>query len=328
MKKTLLLAIMFVSIISVQAVVKVAYITFQKTMEITATTVQNDPIIQTLSADPNLAVTVKVLTAVAVGDLITDLDTYDVIIVQEPFNSAAGVLTTGGSLALKSIPKPFIYNKTYSLRNGKALATSSAVAADAAVLNITLGAGALTNDLFKACTISSSNEINLFVAGMTDTGGAGTKSLNYTTGNVISGSATLLAQPTGVTTAAIAINDIPAGTTIDSETTKSRMITFCMNTGAICGSAGKNITDDGLTIWRNAVYMLGGLPVPATKATLPSIGAGVNTLNNSSEVISVDYYNVNGIKVLDPTVLTNGIFVKRTTYQSGSVKSEKVVFVK
>jgi len=40
-----------------------------------------------------------------------------------------------------------------------------------------------------------------------------------------------------------------------------------MNFGAICANAGQNITSDGLTIWRNAVYMLAGLEVPATKAT-------------------------------------------------------------
>ena len=106
---------MLVSIISVQAVVKVAYITFQKTMDASGTTVQNDPIIQMLSADPKLAVTVKVLTAVAVTDAISDLSTYDVIIVQESFAGGAGMLMPNGALALKSIPKPFIYNKTYAL---------------------------------------------------------------------------------------------------------------------------------------------------------------------------------------------------------------------
>ena len=81
-----------------------------------------------------------------------------------------------------------------------------------------------------------------------------------------------------------------------------------------------------MTIWRNAVYILGGLPVPATKATLPV--NGVNTLNATCEVISVDYYTVNGIHVLEPKDFTKGIFVKKTNYKSGLVQSEKVVFVK
>lgn len=67
---------------------KVAYITFVKTMDAAATTVNNDPIIQVLSADPNLTVTVKALTAVAATDVISDLADYDVIIVQESFSSS------------------------------------------------------------------------------------------------------------------------------------------------------------------------------------------------------------------------------------------------
>ncbi|MDD4969708.1 MAG: hypothetical protein PHT07_09800 [Paludibacter sp.] len=338
MKKTLLFVIMLASFISVQAVVKVAYITFQKTMDASGTTVQNDPIIQMLSADPNLAVTVKVLTTVAVTDVISDLTTYDVIIVQESFAGAAPMLMPAGALALKTIPKPFIYNKTYALKSGRALGTSTAAGGKEATacLTITVQPTALTNDLFKACTIGANNDITLFNALMTDTSvPTGTvttlKAINYSTGNIVSGaSSTILAVPTILNTdlspVAICINDIPAGTSIDSETTLSRMITLSTNFGAICGNAGKNITDDGLTLWRNAVYILGGLTVPATKVTLPV--TELKTLNSSSEVISVVYYNVNGIQVLQPKDLTNGIFVKRTTYQSGLVQSEKVVFIK
>jgi len=333
MKKTLLLAILLVSIISVQAVVKVVYVTLNKTtMDATATPVTNDPIIQVLKADPNFEVTVKVI---ATTDVFSDLGNYDVVIVQESNGGGDATLKPTGSLALKSIPKPFIYNKTYALKSTRALTTSSATGGvESTSLSITVDPTALTNDLFKGCTIGASNEIILFNAQMTDLGApTGTlKSLNYSFGNVLTNNGTsintILATPTVTTsTPAVAINDIPSGTSIDSETTIARMIALSMNFGAISGNGGKNITDDGLTIWRNAVYILGGLPVPATKATLP-VGTGVNTLNNSSEVISVDYYNVNGIKVLDQKDLMNGIFVKRTKYQSGSVQSEKVVFVK
>jgi hypothetical protein len=338
MKKTLLFAILLFSFISVHAVVKVAYITFQKSMDASGTKVENDPIIQLLSADPNLAVTVKALTAVAATDAISDLNTYDVIIVQESFAGGAGMLMPAGALALKSIPKPFIYNKTYALKSGRALTTATAAGGKEATacLTITVQSAALTNDLFKACTIGLNGEITLFNALMTDTSvPTGTvttlKAINYSTGNVLTPvTSTILAVPTILNTdaspVAICINDIPAGTAIDSETTLSRMITISTNFGAICGNGGKNITDDCLTLWRNAVYILGGLPVPATKATIPV--TGVQTLKSSSEVISVVYYNVNGIQVLEPKDLTNGIFIKRTTYQSGLVQSEKVVFVK
>jgi len=348
MKKTLLFAMMLLSIISVQAVVKVAYITFSKAMDATAgttlpTTNANDPIIQTLSADPNLAVTVKVLTAVAATDVIADIATYDVIIVQESFSSTAGMLTPAGALALKTIPKPFIYNKNYALKKSGAFpstSTSTGVGkeadgtAAAGTLTINVDATALSNDLFKACTFVNTNQIKLFNALSSDAGllGAATsiKALNYNSGAALSGG-TLLAQPsvltTGYTTVAVSFSDIPAGTVFDgTETTQARSIFLGMNYGAICANGGKNITDDCLTIWRNAVYILGGLAVPSTKVTSPI--TGVKTLNSSSEITSVDYFNVNGIKVLEPKDFAKGIFVKRTTYNSGLVKSEKVVFVK
>jgi hypothetical protein len=322
MKKNYVLLLMsLVLSVSLMAVKKVAYVTFNKTtMTATATTPANDPIIQMLKADPNLDVTVKVVLGT---DVITDLATYDVIIVQESFNSGDAIIKYSGSLGIKSIPKPFIYNKTYALKTGKAITTSPATAVEAATPTITVEAGALTNDLFKACTFSNVNEITLLVDPSTDLGELGLtnsiKYLNNTTGNVISGASTLLAQPKGVTNAAIAINDIPAGSTIDTETTLSRMIAISMNFGAICANGGKNITADGLTIWRNAVYMLAGLTVPDTKVI-----TGVNTPSISSEVMSVKYYSTSGIEIKDPST---GIFITKTAYKNGIVKTGKVVLV-
>jgi len=65
MRKTLLLGLVMGLFLSVNAVTltKVAYVTLTKTMDATATTVDNDPIIQVLKADANLSVTVKQITA-------------------------------------------------------------------------------------------------------------------------------------------------------------------------------------------------------------------------------------------------------------------------
>lgn len=319
MKKTLLLLIFAGLFLNLSAVKKVAYVTFSKTMDPTATTVENDPIIQVLRADANFEVTVK---AVGASDVISDLADYDVIIVQEGFGSGNAILKPTGSLALRNMPKPLIYNKTYALRNALALTTSTATASDVAQLEIKVETAAVNNELFKACTIGTSNEIKIFNAQMTDIGApTGTlKSLNYTKGNIISASNTLLAQPSTITDAVIAINDIPAGSTIDNEPINSRMIIFNMNFGAICGTAGRNITDDGLTIWRNAVYILAELPVPSTKAQLTTAVPVTNEA--ASKVISVDYYTVNGIKVFEPT---KGIYIKRITFENGTQKLDKVV---
>jgi len=339
MKKTylaLFLSLVF-SVTAMADAKKVAYVTWDKTMATDATTSANDPIIQMLSADPNLQVTVKVVDAAAAID---DLATYDVIVVQEAFSSSAAILQTTGSLALKSIPKPFIYNKSYALKSGRALGTSSATGGKEAgsTLSITVEASALTNDLFKACTFGSNNDISIFNALTKDDGLLGDalsiKAINYSTGNVISGSSTILAQPSVLnadgSAVAVCINDIPAGSTIDSETTLSRMIAISMNFGAICANGGTNITDDGLTVWRNAVYILAGLTVPSTKATLPNASAvnapndfsalsfdGKSVYNTNSSVVNI--FNVAGKlistssdKEINMSNFTKGIYIVKT----------------
>ncbi len=296
---------------------KVAYCTYTKTMDTAATIVTEDPIIKMLQADPNLEVTVIATTAA--GEVISGLADYDVIVVQESFGSADAILQQTGSLALATMPKPFVYNKSYAFRSGKATKTSSAAAVEAGALTFTVEASALSHDLFKACTLGANNEIQVLNANTNDLGAVGTKSLNYTTGNVISAS-TLIAQPTGVTTAVIAINDMPAGTVIDSETLTNRMITIGMNFGSISANRGTNMTIDGLTIWRNAVYIQAGLPVPNTKVSMTT---SVVTPETSARMISEKYYTVSGMLVRDPQA---GIYIKKAYYENGVVKAQKVVF--
>lgn len=344
MRKTLLLGLvmgLFLSVNAVNVPKKVAYVTNSynkatdpvKVMHATATTIDNDPIIQVLKADANLSVTVKVITTAT--EVITDLADYDVIVVQEAIGGGASILMPTGSLALKTIPKPFIYNKNYALQKGRAIPSTStntgagkeATATDktAGTLYITVETGATTNDLFKACTFENSNQIKLFEALTNDAGelGAATsiKAINYCSGIPTPG--TLLAQPAVLqasTTSNVCINDVSANSSVDTETLISRGIFLGMNFGAICANAGKNITDNGLTIWRNAVYILAGLPVPSTKATLPS--TAVKPIDATATVKSVEYFTVNGLKVKTPS---NGVYVKRTTFENGAVKLDKMV---
>lgn len=297
---------------------KVAYVTLNKTMDATATTVGNDPIIQVLRADPNIDLTVM---AVAADAIINNLAEFDVVVVQESFGSQNAILRPGGSLALARIPVPFVYNKAFALQlNNRALSSSAATAVESPSLTITVLPGALNNDLFKACTIGPNNEIAVMNGPASDTGAAGAKVLNFNRANVISNQ-TLLAQPTGITDATVSINDMPAGTTIDSETLTSRMIAINMNFGAISANNGRNITNDGLTIWRNAVYMLAGLPVPNTKASLPT---SIDQVRDHSEIISVRYFNLSGIEVFKTSDIAKGIYIQRTSYSDGSLISAKV----
>ncbi|MHB9140663.1 MAG: hypothetical protein ACYC25_02160 [Paludibacter sp.] len=342
-KNYILLLLSLVLSVSLMAVKKVAYITFQKTMYVytdtkptspAAATVQTDPIYLMLNADSNLQVTLKVLTTVAATDVISDLADYDVIIVQESFSGNAGILTPAGALALKTIPKPFIYNKTYALQKTRALSLSTSTGAgkeaDGTLANGTLlinvESTALTNDLFKACTLVNTNQIQLFNALTTDAGELGAttsvKAINYNSGIATLTGSTLLAQPAVLqasTTAGICINSFTTGASIEGEITIAPSIFVGMNFGAICANNGTNITSDALTIWRNAVYILAGLPVPSTKVI-----TAVNTPSISSEVMSVKYYSTSGIEIKDPST---GIFITKTAYKNGIVKTGKVVLV-
>lgn len=306
MKKLLLISLYLGLFLSLNAVTKVAYVTKSKSMDGTATAQDNDPVIQMLKADANYEVTVFLSDGASAID---GLANYDVIVIQESFGSGDAILKPTGSLALSTLPKPFLYNKMYSLRSGKALTSGSGASAESPALSIAVETTALTNPLFAGCTMSG-NLITVLNGTYSDTGAAGTKALNYNTGNVISVAGTLLAQPSDVTTAVFFINDVPAGTTIDSEITKSRMITLGMNYGALCANGGTNITADGLKIYKNAIDIL--------KAT----STGVVNPEVTLQVISTDYFTVNGQIVKEPI---KGIYLKRVTYENGATKLDKIV---
>ncbi|MFC0878784.1 LamG-like jellyroll fold domain-containing protein, partial [Saccharicrinis sp. FJH2] len=264
-----------------EAPVMVAYVTEDKEMAATATQPDNDPIIQMLKNDPNLGVDVMTVSASAV----IDLSQYDVVIAQEPFSSSAAIWKPGGSLGLENIPVPFIYNKIYALRNGKAVTMSpDAVAVgpdnknNENVINYYLGVSSenQSNPLFSGITFDG-DSVRMFDRGayddgaaFRDTGDEYFKAMQYLTGLAITGEdgqpndTTLLAVMKGASgDVSVCVNDIPAGTVLGTEDTlQARMIAISQNFGAISYDMGNNMTNANLTMWRNAVYMLAGLDVP------------------------------------------------------------------
>lgn len=254
---------------------KVGYFTKDKAMDAAAKTVSDDPVLNMLKADPNLEVTLNVLTDVSTGAT-ADIAGYDVVVIQESMGGGDGILQPAGPLALTKLTKPTLYNKTYAFKTGRALtAGGSATGAETpGIYKITVDAANQAHPLFKGITFTN-NEAPLFVTGASDLGAVGstTKALNYATGLEISAANTLLALPSTVTGATLSFNDIPANTTLGGEKIPARMIAVGMNFGAMCANNGKNLTAEGLTIWRNAVYSLAGLPVPST---LVAVGTGVN----------------------------------------------------
>jgi hypothetical protein len=298
---------------------KVAYFTRDKvfgTSDITdqtkcmVSTATVDAVLTMLQADANFTVTVYKLN-VADYAASVDFSAFDLVVVQESFGSGDAILKPAGVLALKTVPKPMIYNKSYALRKNLALDGTSPGAAAEGGNEISVAAGSETNPLFTAIPLTD-NKFVPFVTTTTDLGAAGTKATNYTTANVVSGSSTLLASPTGVTTAAFCINDVPAGTTIDSETTLARIIFIGQNYGAICATEGTNMTSANLTLWRNAAYILTGLTVPTTPVTtaLPriktdsgsvlAIAGGIKVSTNAPSKVSV--YSVDGKVIASKTI--------------------------
>jgi len=240
-----------------------------RTMTATAIPFEEDPIIQMLKGDQNFNVDVKIVAV----DSVVDLSPYDIVIVQEAFTSSAAIFQPGGSLALENIAVPFIYNKAYALRNGKAVTSATATANQipANQLHIVVQAGKETHPLFTAITMDS-DSIKLFKAAASDDGSAGAKTINFASDLEMSDTTTLLAKLKGATgNISVSFNDIPAGTVLGTQDTlKARMIAISENYGAISKDLGRNLTDENMTIWRNAVYLLAGFAVPSYPVEAPS----------------------------------------------------------
>ncbi len=248
----------------------VLYATLTKTLTGTgASLVTDDPIIRMLSADPNFNVTV--VATDATGSTLPSLSGFDLVIVQESFGGTNGVLSNaaaGGKLAIKNLTVPVIYNKSFALQNARAVSSAGATVSDTSFLSVDV-TGNATNTLYNGIDVSS-NSVPLFKTTSDDQGSTSAtgKGISIVNNLELSTTGTLKATVTSITNVnkAILINDIPSGTQLGTTATDvlpSRMIAFGFNFGAICESNGKNVTNEFLTIWRNAAYMLTSQPVPA-----------------------------------------------------------------
>ncbi len=247
---------------------KILYATLTKTLSGTgASTVTDEAIIRMLSADPNFTVTVS--STDATGSTLPALSGFDMVVVQESFGGTNGILLpASGKLAIKNLTIPVIYNKAFALQNARAVTATSTVS-DTSLLSVDI-TGNTTNPLYSGMDVSS-NSIPLFKTTSDDNGSTSAtgKGISYVNGLDLTTTGTLKASVTGITNAdkAILINDIPAGTqfgTASTDVCPSRMIAFGFNFGAIAESNGKNVTNEFLTLWRNAVYILTGQTPPST----------------------------------------------------------------
>lgn len=243
-------------------VVKVAYATYDAEMDSSAVQPDNDPIIQLLQNDPNF--TVDVIFVDKYGSV--DISGYDLAIVQESITSVTESLKPGQGLGLASISVPFIYNKVYALRSGRALGNSSWSRAlqDLDIKYLEVKPENQWNELFTGITFHE-NKFDVFRFAASYSGEInGDLGMQYVYDLDISTENTLLAYGSTELDKMICFNDIPAGTTVGGETLKSRMIAMGMYFGAIYADNGYNFTNEGLTLWRNAIYSLADIEIPQT----------------------------------------------------------------
>ena len=277
------------------SIIDVGYISKQKTMKAGADTVTNDAIYRMLAKDTLVKVHQKIITDVSATSPI-DLGLYDVLIIQESMGGGDKILTPAGPLALSKLPIPTLYNKTYAFKKGRALTNggSAAGAETEGVFTITVDPAKQSNDLFKGVTFVD-NQAALLTIGADDEGGdTKNKALNFA--NAVEGAQeSLLGYPTG-STPTLSFNDIPAGDTIGGEIVKSRIITFGINFGAICRDNGANVTSNQYTLWRNAVYMLAGLPVPTTPVIIDGVKSAAVTSFDIYPNPTSDRLNINGLE--------------------------------
>ncbi|TDD99702.1 T9SS type A sorting domain-containing protein [Flavobacterium cellulosilyticum] len=345
-KTTAFLLMLLVAVLPIQMMAqkKIAYITLQKTMDPSASTVTNDAIIRMFNADSRFALTV--ITDDGAGSSGTVLSNYDLVIVQETFGSANTIFDPAGILGIRNIPIPCIFNKVYAFQGSKNHITSIATTTATSNLAVTVDPSKQTNDLFTGITFSG-NSIPLFISsGFGDNGAAGgPKSIDVENGLDLSATGTLLATVPEITVVskALLINDIPAGTKIGTnaaDVLQKRMITFGFNYGAMAAGNGTNITPQMLTLWKNAALLLTGqLSVKQNSladnrvSVSPNPTSGIVTINSTSEVKTITVFDTTGKKVQSAKNSTTvnlanqskGIYLVQVQTENGTTTKKIVV---
>ncbi len=291
------------------ATIDIAYITKVKPMDALADSVQNDPVYRMLSKDTLLTVTLKAITDISAAATF-DQSSFDALIIQESIGGGDAILFPANALGLPKLSVPTLYNKTYAFKAGRALTapaagTSTGAEATAGIFALKVDSINKANPLFRGITFVA-DTVQMFTKAAQDNGAvpttvANSKALNVAN-NVPGIAGTLLAYPTGMTTA-LCMNDIPAGDTIGGQILKTRIITLGLNFGALCRDHGQNMTNANYTLWRNAVYSLVGLTIPNTPMIVvanakPAVAEGMNVVvypNPTTSNINISNLNLNSI---------------------------------
>lgn len=339
MKRTVLIITAFILCFTIiHAQKKVAYVTTDMLFGENTWPADNDVIIQMLNKDPNIDLTV--LTCDADGIILEtqteiNLTGFDVIIAQEFFGSQGNIWKEGSPLYIGNLPAPTIYNKLYSLKQDRALPESlgNTLTADS-VYSLVVKQN--NHDIFKGIDISS-GKIQVSKGAASTNGNQENnpkRCMHYNTGNIIQ-DITMLAYPDGEydIEPGLAVSDFAPGATIDGVTIPTRVITFNMNYGQFIAKgtdgSGCNLTEDGLKLWKNAVYIVAGLydtsPVSTTKinnSNIYPVQGGIQITANTNASV----YSLSG-QLITSEVNANFIALKPGIYIITSIEGVTKVAV-
>ncbi|MFG6686977.1 hypothetical protein ACGK9U_10370 [Mariniflexile sp. HNIBRBA6329] len=226
-----------------------------------------DQVIVMLQSDPNFELTY--VETPQDGSNLPNLINFDLVIVQENMSSGAGLLKPDGVLGVKNVTIPIIYNKASAFRNGRAVTDADAVAVNTQNLFITVPVANQSHDIFSGIDFSEGEQLRItYQLSNSDGSEIGDKAIEIVNNLDISTSGTLLATVPQVTNQekAIVVNYFPVGTQLGEAVTdvlNVDAVALSFSYGPLVRNNGKNITSEALTIWRNAAYLLTGLPVPS-----------------------------------------------------------------
>lgn len=242
-----------------------------------------DPVLRMLQFEDYFDVTY--VETLQDGSGIPNLDEFDLVIAQETIDSTADLFKPGGILGIKDVIIPIIYNKTSAFTDGRAVTDTDVMVLGTQNLSITVDPSNQSHELFNGIDFLGGNNVEIFTTSAANDGSdIGDKAIDVLNNLNISANGTLLASVSEVTNAnqALVVNYFPAGTQLGIVTTdvlNVDAIALSFSYGAIAKQNGANITNEGLTIWRNAAYMLTGLPVPTVLTTNPAFLKQVLYLN-------------------------------------------------
>ncbi|HPR33392.1 MAG TPA: T9SS type A sorting domain-containing protein, partial [Prolixibacteraceae bacterium] len=134
-------------------------------------------------------------------------------------------------------------------------------------------------------------------------------------------------------------NDLPEGSTIDDVMLYSRVIVFDFNFGQLVKGGATNLTDEGLLLWKNAIYSLAGLSgngvndMKKENFSFSQEGRMIKVSFSEAQNTIINIYNISGKRVksqlvngntanIDCSMMQKGIYILNV---AGSNSSQKFV---